>query len=305
MNTPLPAPRTVSNEVKKPVPTPRRTKITANTSKNFDDSSFSRKARQKLEDLGEGTRQSLRKLSRRFSSASSKEIINESKDEELEPESLEIFNSITFNSPLSKNTENIYNNVEPEEDNLSNDSTSLPPPTHPPPPLPDESAYDAPSSIASNSTSASTSSNSTNHFKHDYETVYPKPNSNEFVVADDSGVEQSLSRSGSWKFYDSVAKSSEDGGEIKSPTPVPEESNVDESCVLLRPSVVLNARKPSDSDDSVDQSVSSVSGVHTNSVYENYVPPNLRKPSKSIIFQFDPLASKADESQGTSIVLLS
>ncbi|CAH0546516.1 unnamed protein product [Brassicogethes aeneus] len=270
MSTPSPAPRLTAD--KKPVPTPRRTKITEDISKpppvdtNINTNTFKKKARQKLEDFSEGTRQSLRKLSRRLSSASQREsVCEEPKVDDFEQD-INIFNSISFGSPITKSPgENIYNNINEESDVLS---SSPPPPAHPPPPLPDDSWYDTPSSLASNSTS---SSNLTASSKHNYETVFPNGDKKEVIIlsSEDNATMETASQSSSWNFYDEVILNNDVEVELRpSVMPVPEEKG---SCAS-----------------------------NTNSTYENYVPPCLvPRASKSVIYQFDPLNNNVNPTSGT------
>lgn len=290
MDSPVPVPRSQHiAEVKKPIPTPRRSvkarleKIPepeASTSVEESTNTLSKKvssissaSKQFAEDLGqlvhdrkkaviEGTRQSVRRLTRRFSSSSEEKNNNTEAAEEQksDDENINIFNSITFNSPISQ-TENIYNNVEDSKSTSSDEELiGLPPPSHPPPPLPDDSLYDAPLSLSSSGNSIHSASS------------VPKSENYEHIFPIHLKAEQSrskLSRSESWKFYDPVSNRDNESVSTSSDLSVP-----------LEPVTVST---------DLESEVSSIDV--RNSLYENYeiIPKKPPRASKSVILQFDPL----------------
>jgi Arf-GAP/Rho-GAP domain/ANK repeat/PH domain-containing protein 1 len=204
MSVPIPAPRqNQPPDLKKPVPTPRKAapKVKPD-SPDEQSNTFSRRVRslsnaskQIAGDIGglvqdkkkaviEGTRQSVRRITKRFNSYHQEVPPGPESEPDDFSDTLDIFNSISFQSPLSCNS-SIYNNVD--------DEFSAPPPAHPPPPLPQDVIYDAPPSV-SGSTSNSEHSNVGSY--QNYESVFPVY----------SNSDSDLSRSGSWKFYDPVSK---------------------------------------------------------------------------------------------------
>ncbi|KAJ8957081.1 hypothetical protein NQ318_007294 [Aromia moschata] len=312
MNSPLPSSRNL--DVKKPVPTPRRTreKTCAQILESEENcntftrtvSSISSASKQIAGDIGqlvqdrkkaviEGTRQSVRRITRRFSSASQEQNNVENVPNQNDEESINIFSSIKFGSPISQ-TENIYNNVDDENECTSSDEdiVSLPPPAHPPPPLPDESIYDAPNSVAS---SSSTSGHSVNrnqtgvtHKQDHYESVFPpypyNSDSESCVdfVAETLERNVNLSRSSSWKFYDSATSNTKEN--VYHDIEAPLQNPIENTCK---------------SDFDHNSNISSASSLEIrNSLYENHEiisqVSTPSRPSKSIIFQFDPLTKTSN-----------
>lgn len=311
MDSPIPNPRLFVGEVKKPVPTPRRSrKINDSSNTTLEDpkedhfNTFSRKvssisnvSKQIAGDIGqlvqdrkkaviEGTRQSVRKITRRFSSSSQEPQNSEDTTERKDDEPIDIFKSITFGSPISQ-TENIYNNVNNDNSVSSDeDSISLPPPSHPPPPLPDESIYDAPASVISSSNSAGSNNfHKPGHYERIFPTYSSKSDSESLsdigTTPDKSeSTTVGISRSSSWKLYDSIAK-----------------DNLNEETVY---NIVDKHSKGSTKNNVAEcDHNSNISGQSsaskTNSVYENHEitsqPPVTPRASKSVLFQFDPLSS--------------
>ncbi|KAF5288224.1 hypothetical protein FQA39_LY03992 [Lamprigera yunnana] len=306
MSAPVPAPRTFNNEQKKPVPTPRRlipvvtcekpeeshwelnlnsfsrrVRTFSNTSKQITEE-FAGKVQEKKRAVIEGTRLSVRKITRRFTTANDvaapAEVVND--DSRSDSAVTDLFNSISFQSPIPSETEtlSIYSNVEIGTEYDSEDCISLPPPLHPPPPLREDSIYDQPQSLASGSTNSNSSESSpiiVVHNPENYECVFPSYpyNSDTESCVDltactlDKHV--SLMRSESFNYYDMVAKTE------------PIYNNVDSTPVLNV------AKEESDS----------VSHVNIrNTLYENHIiraPPRTKRlskrPSESVILQFDPL----------------
>ncbi|CAG9856103.1 unnamed protein product [Phyllotreta striolata] len=227
----------------------------------------------------EGTRQSVRRITRRFSSTSqdqtAPEEIEQPKGDEA---SISLFSSITFSSPLSR-TENIYNNVDSETPSSSSEENliGLPPPRHPPPPPPDESLYDEPLSLCSSSNSGHSS-----HSKakpENYESVFPvysgDHNEKPKFDVDRSNV---LSRSDSWKFYDIVSPKDERvADKFDENEEIEHDSNVDVSS--------------SSSVRSLDGTPSLRSNAYENHEILAKAPARPPRPSKSVILQFDPLNS--------------
>lgn len=311
MDSPLPKPRIFSNDLKKPVPTPRRSirkiddcNTTTEQSKDDHFNSFSRRvsslstaSKQIAGDIGqlvqdrkkaviEGTRQSVRRITRRFSSSSQEPHTSEEATELKDEESIDIFKSIKFGSPISV-TENVYNNVN-NDDSVSSDedSVELPPPSHPPPPLPDESIYDAPVSVTSlTSSSNSGCSHNFPKFAH-YERIFPTyPNNSNFETSDMINLDKSdrktvadaISSSTSWKLYDSVADDNLNVGKVYN---VIDKHNKE----------LYNIATECDHNSNISEQ-SSVNKI--NSVYENHEIlsqlPVTPRASKSVLFQFDPL----------------
>ncbi|XP_076272951.1 rhoGAP_ARAP and RA_ARAPs domain-containing protein RhoGAP15B isoform X2 [Rhynchophorus ferrugineus] len=244
----------------------------------------------------EGTRQSVRRLTRRFSSAS--QLQRKQSDcttDAVEVEgNIDIFNNISFESPLSR-THSIYSNVENESGCWSStESLNLPPPKHPPPPLPAEGIYDAPSSSSPVASSGDSSGSGRALSKQDnYESVFPAAaasfsnNRNQERASLNNGDEPE-DFSSSWKYYDTVNQQEniydnigsyrssvgleEEGGDIKAAAEVNEE--------MLVPSKVSSGES------------------HCNSMYENHDVVFMRPKrdplqnattTKSVLMQFDPL----------------
>lgn len=144
MSAPVPAPRSVhlASEGKKPVPKPRTTvpissqksDESSGSSKNSEEgahtNTFSRRvktaSKQIAGDIGdlvherkkaviEGTRQSVRRITRRFTTASQE--INADEGDKSEEEAINVFSSIQFQSPINnKGSQGIYNNVSADSD---------------------------------------------------------------------------------------------------------------------------------------------------------------------------------------------
>lgn len=149
----MPAPRSVHliSEGKKPIPKPRTTiPITRNKSdessgssknseENVNTNTFSRRvktaSKQIAGDIGdlvherkkaviEGTRQSVRKITRRFTTLSQEINADEGEKNEdggtgggKEEEAINVFSSIQFQSPINhKDDQGIYNNVSADSD---------------------------------------------------------------------------------------------------------------------------------------------------------------------------------------------
>lgn len=307
MESPLPSPRTNIGEAKKPIPTPRQN-IKPSTSKNPDNilkieeqnntltkrvSSASKQLAGDITQLVsdrkkaviEGTRQSVRRIARRFSSASEGHS-SQSTPPQNDEETIDFFSTIRFNSPISQG-HNIYNNVDNDNVSISSedDIVGLPPPTHPPPPLPqsvEETLYDAPTSL-SPSVVSSSSENSTKHRPDPYESVFPLWNNTKNKDnASDSYYTASTSES--WKFYDPISNEQTTRNSVY--------ENIVEP-LQRQSSVETTESSPSKNcDENSNLSVNSSVNL-TNSLYENQ--ENLRKkseiqrPSKSVILQFDPL----------------
>lgn len=151
MSAPVPAPRSLhlASEGKKPVPKPRTTipisrnksDESSSSSKNSDENchtnTFSRRvktaSKQIAGDIGdlvherkkaviEGTRQSVRRITRRFATLS-QEISadecekSETAQEKAEEENVNVFSSIQFQSPINhKENQGIYNNIGVDSD---------------------------------------------------------------------------------------------------------------------------------------------------------------------------------------------
>lgn len=323
MDSPLPTPRSTLGETKKPIPTPRKSIKPVLPQKSPENESIieepkeehnntltkrvSSASKQLAGDLSQmvldrkkaviqGTRQSVRRIARRFSSSSQEHntSVSDKEPHVNDEETINIFSTIRFNSPISQ-SENIYNNVDNDNASISSDEdlVGLPPPSHPPPPLPVESVYDAPSSAAS-SLNSGHSINIKN--KSDvYESVFPSfPLSRQQSDSDSaSGTNsnekfESLSRSGSWKFYDPVSITSRDR----------DSENV-YSNAPPSPRIVNGSRESVD----FNSNLSVVSSVNlTNSVYENHellAPTRPPRPSKSVILQFDPLTKHDRQGKAT------
>lgn len=303
MNIPSPSPRT-NVETKKPIPTPRQnvksssatsiehseilkleehntlTKRVSSASKQLA-GDISQLVQDKKKAVFEGTRQSVRKITRRFSSASDS-CNHENIQPKNDKETIDFFSTIRFNSPISQ-SDNIYNNVDIDTFSLSSeDDLSMPPPTHPPPPLPvtmQESLYDAPASGAASIVSSSSgNSTSTKQRPNPYESVFPiTMNSKSSEMAD---LSDTLSTTDSWKFYDVICNTQTDSTTFNRniENPLQSQTSVEESVAGT-------------SDENSD--ISSVNRI--NSLYENQEiicnKLDFKRPSKSVIYQFDPLSN--------------
>lgn len=216
----------------------------------------------------------------------------------------DIFNGISFYSPLGSTLRSVRN-----EEDLSTVRYSPPPPIYPPPPLPEESIYDELQSVTSghssrydtlsSTVSASRDIDLTDSFDllsfarnrdsdSDLSISNGESNFNEKITA----VPKRLSRSDSWTFYDvTPAVKTELGVDLETMSSLDEGAN--ESPIQER--VVRN-------------SSSSTISI-PNSLYENWLPiksptvdeviqpspvQTIREQSKSLLFEFDPLA-KIDE----------
>ncbi|XP_030762777.1 arf-GAP with Rho-GAP domain, ANK repeat and PH domain-containing protein 1 [Sitophilus oryzae] len=235
----------------------------------------------------EGTRQSVRRLTRKFSSASQlerKHDKNSASQQDLEV-SIDIFNNIKFESPISR-ANSIYSNIENElESGSSDESLTFPPPKHPPPPLPAEGVYDAPSSSPVTSSTESSTSGRNQSKTDNYESIFPQlPQNNNNLNSDN------MSSSCSWKYYDTVNQQENiyDNIGVKEENSHQEEKSTASDEQVLIPAKVENTHR-----------VSNASSMnHTNSIYENHEVVFLRenkdasnsnKTSKSVLMQFDPL----------------
>ncbi|KAK4876934.1 hypothetical protein RN001_009440 [Aquatica leii] len=321
MSAPVPAPRTLHNENKKPVPTPRKLipivseqpletnkEITKDWEPNFN--TFSRRVRtlsntskqiteeiagmvqEKKKAVLEGTRESVRKIKRRFTTAYSQTAPPEVVEDDRRSESAltNIFNSISFQSPIPSDNENqsIYSNVEIiTEYDSSEESISLPPPLHPPPPLREDSIYDQPQSLASGSTNSNSNSSENApilpHNPGNYESVFPLyPYNSDTdscldLTAGTLDNHASLIRSESFNYYDPVAKTENIY------------NNVDSTPVLQAVPTELKSENDDISETSTHIDI-------RNTLYENHTvrpPPRTKKlnkrPTESVIVQFDPL----------------
>lgn len=317
MSKPVPAPRLSKQSDKRPVPTPRRTipiRIEENVEsveikvespvkemESTNTNTFTRKvktistaSKQIAEDIGgkvqegkkaviEGTRQSVRRLTRRFYSQHVEDvkIDDKDKDDKVSEAELDLFNSIKFNSPIdSQLNENVKSS---SEENLD-----LPPPTYPPPPLREEvSFYDEPQSLASGSTNSSDNPNRS----YDYESVFPlypysSSKSSDTIDSSSETKASELSRSSSWNFYDPLPKSENIY------------NNVDNTPTLS----VTHESNSSSADENIDSNCNSerytASIIRTNSIYENHeLNANHPRATQSVLMQFDPLVSNNEDQQ--------
>lgn len=144
----------------------------------------------------ETTRQSVRRLTRRFHSQQIEDADdktdsgNDKRRSVVSEAELDLFNSIKFNSPLNNSVlveenlkrlklvgddERIYVNCERDDGSCSEENLEMPPPTYPPPPLREEisSFYDQPQSLTSGSTNSSDNVPVFTNRSCDYESVFP------------------------------------------------------------------------------------------------------------------------------------
>lgn len=323
MSTPVPAPRLINtSEHKKPIPTPRklipvvqenmdaksgtspkesesnmstfsrRVRTLSSTSKQLTEE-FAGKVQEKKKAVIEGTRQSVRRITRRFTTAGTENIapVEIEDDSKRHTDDVDIFNTLSFQSPIRYNDqESIYSNMdvncsdnELNSSNSSEDVISLPPPLHPPPPLRDNSIYDHPQSLASESSHSSESGNVIIRNQYDYESVFPRsPNNSDSYVdmtVNSANKSVNLSRSDSWNYYDPVSKTEENIYNNIDNTPV-----LNVTCDLSPEIIDGNAENYN---------------THLevrNTLYENHTvkpPPRTkklnRKAAESVILQFDPL----------------
>ncbi|XP_066157083.1 arf-GAP with Rho-GAP domain, ANK repeat and PH domain-containing protein 1 isoform X1 [Euwallacea fornicatus] len=266
----------------------------------------------------EGTRQSMRRITRKFSLVSqdvTRKPVKE-KDKGQDHLDVEMFKNISFESPLSR-TNSIYSNVENElgSEGSSNESLNLPPPQHPPPPLPDVSLYDAPSS-SSPVPSSSNSSGVNIKRPEEYESVFPaapyNSDSDGCIDNTESNVEENmnLSRSASWSFYDSVdLATAHTQDNIYSNIEKRSRSDLTSNSVdRINNAVLIPDKIDVNQGTSVQRPESNVSSEsHQNSIYENHQislkrferPAEKIRASKSVIMQFDPLSTDALDTSAT------
>ncbi|GJQ88745.1 hypothetical protein Trydic_g18508 [Trypoxylus dichotomus] len=299
MSVPVPTPRKFNTSDKKPIPTPREMVPVrpSRTRDNINDEVDKVEVRS-IDSKSEVNSNTFTKRVKTFGSASkqiagdiggkmqevSGDLEEESKEEDNNKNDLDIpvdiFNSIKFNSPINHQVaEPIYLNIN-AENNEEEDEYNRPPPPYPPPPLREESLYDEPQSIASGSSNSSSSGQTM--CTSVYESVFPSyPYSSDTESCADltTGIIENnttVNRSGSWKFYDQVPKVEQIY------------NNVDNTPLLY----------PSNNEIMTNSSPNSLSSAMTeNSLYENHNiiirenVSNNRKPTESVIMQFDPLRS--------------
>lgn len=306
MDSPLPNPRTNAGETKKPIPTPRQNikkiddKISKTVSKEDEHNTLSKRVSSASKQLAgdisqlmhdrkkaviEGTRQSVRRITRRFSSASDSPHYGTTRPKNDE-ETIDFFSTIRFNSPISQN-ENIYNNVDTDNVSMSSedDLIGLPPPAHPPPPLPssvEELVYDAPTSASPSIVSSSSGNSASAKQRPDpYESVFPLQKCPENTNDDKQTFDQydSISASESWKFYDVISNCQSSSQSIY---------NNDE--VIKNHTGAKESAASGLCDENFNVSLRSTMNL-TNSLYENHEMTNLlpKRPTNSVIVQFDPL----------------
>lgn len=207
----------------------------------------------------------------------------------------EVFNSISFYSPLHGNLKHVDN-----EEDLSR-RYSPPPPVYPPPPPPDESIYDELQSVTSVRSSRfnTMSSDLSERVGRDFcdDATNSSPRTMESDSSDRSSsyysdaprseildLNRKLFRSDSWSFYDATP-TSENGHEK-------DLNDLDKRSLLEEIEAVLQRERTSCTSD-----MSSASLV--NSLYENWFPAKISpvadakrgRTSKSVILEFDPFAS--------------
>lgn len=281
--------------------------------------SFSYASKQIAGDLGglvqnklESTRQSVRRLTRTFSISSHPEESGpENAPSEEKPDgNLDIFNSIRFDSPMIPPKSTDYSNWEarkpPEYANwelprkradevLGEHLFNLAPPSYPPPSLPDDSLYNEPPAIPSPVTTIPRRPAPPKETcsKDIYESVYPfkrdqiKEDDRDCasVTTEDTSLtietNSELSRSSSWKFYDSVV------GNLR--------QEIEDKLTLSPIKAEEELRQPNEVDRNSNFSVDV-----RNSIYENFVLP---RPSQSVIFQFDPLLNSGSANAGKFLSL--
>ncbi|XP_072397147.1 arf-GAP with Rho-GAP domain, ANK repeat and PH domain-containing protein 2 [Diabrotica undecimpunctata] len=297
------------SEIRKPTSTESLSSVEETTNTNTLTKRVSSASKQLADDISqlvqerkraviEGTRQSVRRIARRFSSSSQSESASEEiqQPEKGEEDSISLFSAITFSSPLSA-TENIYNNVESDHSSVSSDENSiaLPPPSHPPPPPPDESLYDAPLSIASSSNSGS--SINLKPKTDNYESIFPRHSYSGEPTGNNADKSSFLCRSESWRLYDGVTR---DNGYTTCADQL-EKSLKELEKKIDNLDINLNVSKP-------ERPPSLKPSVYENHQILSPVPPQ-RPPraSKSVIVQFDPIMrqdSLTDSVQGQNDIRL-
>ena len=224
----------------------------------------------------ETTRQSVRRITKKFSSVpiDQPDIQTSREDVTLSDTSIDIFRQIQFDSPICERTQ-------PQVFGFDDDDYNTPPPPYPPPPLREESVYDEPQSVASGSTNSSGSERVTRTY-YDYESIFPPYNysDSDTCVEPTINAEQIIpvTRSGSWKFYDQVPKQEQ------------LYNNVDNT-PILEPVAVSASQNSTEKDDSP---------------YENHVLnvelrdlPTPRKPTNTLIMQFDPMSANTKDNVET------
>ncbi|XP_015509785.2 uncharacterized protein LOC107216961 [Neodiprion lecontei] len=211
----------------------------------------------------------------------------------------DIFNGISFYSPLGTTLKSVRN-----VEDLSTVRYSPPPPIYPPPPLPEESIYDELQSVTSGHSSRYDTLSSTVSAVRDLDLSdsfdllsFARSHGSDSDLSMNNGESnltekitidgpKRLSRSDSWTFYDATP-SAKPGVDLEAMSSLDEGVNEPP----IQEPVLNNPR------------ASTVS--IPNSMYENWLPRKLdsdqivvesgRETSKSLLFEFDPLA-RADES---------
>ncbi|XP_045464625.1 arf-GAP with Rho-GAP domain, ANK repeat and PH domain-containing protein 2 [Harmonia axyridis] len=304
LKKPIPAPRTKimpissqkSDESSSSKSSEENVKTLSRTARRVK--SFSYASKQIAGDIGglvqnkfESTRQSVRRLTRTFSISSHPEESESdiATSEEKVDNNLDIFNSIRFDSPMVPPRSPEYTNWEPPrkraDEVLGEHLFNLAPPSYPPPSLPDDSLYNEPPAVPSPVSTASRKSEYLESTCNNdiYESIYPFKRNNQndelkdcaSVTTEDTSItiesNSELSRSSSWKFYDSVV------GNLR--------QEIEEK-LMLTP---IKVEECSSQLQDVDRTSNSSVDVR-NSIYENFVLP---RPSQSVIYQFDPLLNNA------------
>ncbi|CAK9828878.1 Arf-GAP with Rho-GAP domain, ANK repeat and PH domain-containing protein 2 [Anthophora retusa] len=219
----------------------------------------------------------------------------------------DIFNSISFYSPLNSNLRSVKN-----EEDLSGMRHSPPPPAYPPPPHPDQSIYDELQSVTSGSSRYDTiSSTISDKVDRDFPESFDllsfalnqASDSDQSLNLSDVNVALSqdksdikrLSRSDSWTFYDTAPVSKSEG-----PDELDRISSAEED--IIEKEVVPLLDQTSSSSNESQASIQ-------NSLYENLSPQkmqeekeatsnsseNRQQSSKSLLFEFDPFAKSSNE----------
>lgn len=252
----------------------------------------------------------------------------------------DIFNSITFGSPIDTDSFN------DEGCETNSDEGSPPPPEYPPPPLPDESVYDEVSAKSSNSGShgdyytCASNVGSLPEVESIYEEL-PAMRQLSLFEGSDSGSSgnfdlhslpesrKNVSRSESWSFYDTVTivprpKSEPYENVTLHGNEVHLKSHSHSNVRVLPPSNINSVTPPiaggeilipeKEHVSSRERQISQSESVHSsvsipNELYNNWKPlrsvqlpgrESKSRASKSVIFEFDPLYENVIQSAATA-----
>ncbi|XP_050460314.1 uncharacterized protein LOC126856126 [Cataglyphis hispanica] len=223
----------------------------------------------------------------------------------------DIFNSISFYSPLSGNLKSVKN----EEDLSARHSP--PPPVYPPPPLPDESIYDELQSVTSGSSGRydTLSSTVSDKVERDFPESFSLLNfarnqgsdSDQSLNLSDVNVSLSpdrseisakkLSRSDSWTFYDTTPGTKAENVDEMDRISSVEEESLEKSIEREIPTLDRTSYVSNESQASVQNSLyENLSSSKIDCQLQPIISSDTRQQSsKSLLFEFDPFARTSED----------